>query len=92
MYSVKPKNANRFRHDYARLSPKEREKVRCALEYLAENPRPPGCICLEKNYYRLRIGDLRIPYQIFDAEKVVLIGTVSRRSEMTYKDWRQYFK
>jgi len=92
MYSVKPKNANRFRHDYARLSSEERERVRCALEELAENPRPPGCTCLEKNYYRLRVGDIRILYQIFDAEKLVLIGTVSRRNEKTYKDWKQYFK
>ncbi|WP_169719334.1 type II toxin-antitoxin system RelE/ParE family toxin [Desulfovirgula thermocuniculi] len=92
MYSVKPKNANRFRHDYARLSPKEREKVQCALEHLAENPRPPGCICLEKNYYRLRVGDLRILYQTFDAEKLILVGAVSRRSERTYKDWKQYLK
>ncbi|MDK2882753.1 MAG: mRNA interferase RelE/StbE [Bacillota bacterium] len=92
MYSVKPKNANRFRRDYARLSPEERERVRCALEKLAENPRPTGCICLEKNYYRLRVGDIRILYQIFDAEKLVLIGAVSRRNEKTYKDWKEYFK
>lgn len=60
MYTVKPKNANRFRHDYARLSHREREKVRSALKQLAENPRPPGCICLEKTYYRMRVGDIRI--------------------------------
>ncbi|HHV77715.1 MAG TPA: type II toxin-antitoxin system RelE/ParE family toxin [Syntrophothermus lipocalidus] len=92
MYTVKPKNANRFRHDYARLSHRERQKVRSAMEQLAENPRPPGCICLEKTYYRMRVGDIRILYQIIDAEKLVLIGMVSRRNETTYKDWKQYFK
>lgn len=92
MYSIKPKNANRFRHDYARLSTEERAKIRRALEELAKNPRPPGCICLEKNYYRLRVGDIRILYQIFDDEKLILIGTVSRRNEKTYKDWKKHFK
>ncbi|AEG15633.1 mRNA interferase RelE/StbE [Desulfofundulus australicus DSM 11792] len=92
MYSVKPKNANRFRHDYARLTPAEREKVRRALEGLAEDPRPPGCICLEKNYYRLRVGNIRILYQILDAERTVLIGAISRRDERTYKDWKKCFK
>ncbi|NPV29996.1 MAG: type II toxin-antitoxin system RelE/ParE family toxin [Firmicutes bacterium] len=81
VYSVKPKNVNRFRHDYARLTPAEQEKVRRALEGLAEEPRPLGCICLEKNYYRLRVGNIRILYEILDAERTVLIGAVSRRDE-----------
>lgn len=92
MYSVKPKNANRFRHDYAKLTPTEREKVRLTLEGLAEDPRPPGCICLEKNYYRLRAGDIRILCQILDAERKILIGAIVRRDEKTYKDWKKYFK
>ncbi|MCL6447642.1 MAG: type II toxin-antitoxin system RelE/ParE family toxin [Armatimonadetes bacterium] len=92
MYSVKPKNANRFRHDYTKLTPTEREKVRRTLEGLAEDPRPPGCICLEKNYHRLRVGNIRILYQILDAERTVLIGAVDRRDEKTYKDWKRYFK
>lgn len=40
----------------------------------------------------MRVGDIRILYQIIDAEKLVLIGMVSRRNETTYKDWKQYFK
>ncbi len=92
MYSVKPKNANRFRHDYGRLMPAERRKVWHSLEGLARNPRPPGCICLEKDYYRLRVGNIRILYQILDTEKTVLIGTIDKRDERTYKDWKKYFK
>lgn len=92
MYRVKPKNANRFRHDYARLTPTEREKVRQVLERLAENPRPPGCICLEKNYYRVRVGSIRVLYQVLDGEKTVLIGAVDRPHEGTYKDRKRYFE
>lgn len=92
MYSVKPKNANRFRRDFANLTQPEREKVRLVLEGLAVNPRPPGCICLEKNYYRVRAGNVRILYQIFDAERTILVGAVVRRDEKTYREWRKYFR
>ncbi len=92
MYSVKPKNVNRFRHDFERLTPMERKKVRNVLESLTQNPRPPGCSCLEKNYYRLRVGDIRILYHAQDSEKTISIGSIVRRGEKTYKDWKRYFK
>ena len=92
MYEIKPKNANRFRHDVARLTPEDRTRDREALTALARNPRPRGAICLEKNCYRLKVGTVRIIYQIFDEEKLVLVGAVVKRNERTYKDWRRLFR
>lgn len=92
MYEIKPKNANRFRHDVARLTPEDRTRVREALTTLARNPRPRGAICLEKNYYRLKVGTVRIIYQVFDEEKLVLVGAVVKRNERTYKNWRRLFR
>ncbi|MCR4420249.1 MAG: type II toxin-antitoxin system RelE/ParE family toxin [Clostridia bacterium] len=92
MYEVRPKNANRLRHDIARLTPDERERVREALLALAENPRPRGALCLEKNYYRIRVGPMRILYQVLDEERLILVGAIVRRSEATYRRWRSLFK
>lgn len=92
MYQIKPKNANRFRHDLAKLTPEERKRVRAALAALSETPRPPGALCLEKNYYRFKVGGIRIIYQILDEEKLILVGAVVRRSERTYKNWQRLFK
>ncbi|PRR74886.1 hypothetical protein MHOCP_06160 [Moorella humiferrea] len=91
MYQVKPKNINRFKHDFERLEKREREKVWQALKTLTEIPVPPNAICLEKNYYRLKIDNIRILYQILD-EKIILIGAIVKRNENTYKNWKKYFK
>ncbi|MBS3976096.1 MAG: hypothetical protein KGZ75_05125 [Syntrophomonadaceae bacterium] len=59
---VKPKNTNRFRHEFQLLEQRDRERVFEALKTFAETPVPSNAICLEKNYYRLRTGDIRIIY------------------------------
>ena len=38
--------------------------------------------------YRIRVGNYRIVYAIFDAELVVLVCKIALRSEATYKDIR----
>jgi mRNA interferase RelE/StbE len=53
---------------------------------LREDPRPSQSTHLIKEMYRLRDGDYRVIYAVFDKEKVVFIGKIARRSEKTYKD------
>jgi mRNA interferase RelE/StbE len=50
---------------------------------LTDNPRPTGCKKLhgEKNKWRIRVGDYRILYFIFDATKEVKVAAVLKRSE-----------
>ncbi len=66
------------RKDYPRLY----EDIRG----LAESPRPQGCVKLEDGLYRVRRGAYRVIYSVSDADRVVLILKVARRSEKTYRD------
>lgn len=63
-----------------------------AMRSLAYNPRPAGATHLIENLYRIRVGGYRILYAVFDAEVVVLVCKVARRSEVTYKDIRALLK
>ena len=89
---VKPKNTKRFRHEFQLLEHRDRERVFEALKTLAETPVPSNAICLEKNYYRLRTGDIRIIYQLIKEEDLILVGAILKRNEKTYKDWKRYFR
>ncbi|MGA9059005.1 MAG: type II toxin-antitoxin system RelE/ParE family toxin [Terriglobia bacterium] len=53
------------------------------IESLAQNPRPAKCKKLSgvQNRWRIRIGDYRVVYQIFDDERVVDIVAVRHRRE-----------
>ena len=88
---VKPKNANRFRHEFQLLERKDRERVVEALKILTETPVPINAICLEKNYYRLKTGNIRVIYQLIKEEDIIFVGAILRRNEKTYKDWKRYF-
>ena len=56
-----------------------------ALRPLQDDPRPVGCKKLEGDIYRVRSGDWRIIYAVYDSERLVQIVRVVRRSERTYR-------
>lgn len=56
-----------------------------AILTLAANPRPFGVKKLDEKMHRIRIGDWRVLYAVFDKEGQVVILRVVRRSEKTYK-------
>lgn len=60
-------------------------KIDRAIRGLGENPRPFGVKKLEDHLHRIRVGDWRIIYAIFDRERQVAILRVTRRSERTYR-------
>ena len=51
---------------------------------LSENPRPRGTVKLtgEDNVYRIRAGDYRILYEVFDRRLVVYVLDVGHRREI----------
>jgi len=52
-----------------------RQRILTKIASLQENPRPSGCIKL-KGYdreYRIRIGDYRVRYEIWDDRSIVLL-------------------
>ncbi len=69
-----------------RLPPGDAARLRGPILALAIDPRPPGARKLAgTDFWRLRVGDLRIVYVIDDADDLVLILKVARRSESTYR-------
>ncbi|OLT28391.1 hypothetical protein BJF83_15295 [Nocardiopsis sp. CNR-923] len=53
-----------------------RERVLAAIEALADDPRPDGCVKLKPgklNLYRIRVGAYRIRYEVQDGILLVLV-------------------
>jgi len=64
----------------AELPKSDFERMRDALEDLAEDPRPVGCKRLTgRSGWRIRSGDYRAVYEIDDVQKTVTILDVSHR-------------
>lgn len=57
-----------------------RERVKAAIDTLAENPRPSGAVKLAgRDDYRVRVGDNRIVYAVDDAERLVIVARIAHR-------------
>ena len=76
--------ARRAVKSIAKLPRHEQQRVRAAIDLLADEPRPPGCTKLagEDSVYRVRIGDYRILYEVFDARLVIHVVRVGHRREV----------
>lgn len=70
----------------SRIQKSHRERLVKALRSLRDNPRPTGCMKLDRNLYRIREGQYRIIYGVFDDEVVVVVCKIARRTESTYRD------
>jgi len=59
------------------------DRITTKIESLATNPRPPGCRKLvgETNLWRIRIGDYRVLYSVYDKQRTVDIVAVRHRSK-----------
>ncbi|MCI0483081.1 MAG: type II toxin-antitoxin system RelE/ParE family toxin [candidate division NC10 bacterium] len=76
---------------FARSARRELEALETAIvnrmfpkiEALAKEPRPAGCrkIRGEKHLWRIRIGDYRVVYAVYDDKRIVDIIAVRHRSE-----------
>ena len=70
----------------SRIQKNHRERLVKALRSLRGDPRPTGCTKLDRNLYRIREGQYRIIYGVFDNEVVVVVCKIARRTESTYRD------
>jgi mRNA interferase RelE/StbE len=83
---------SRCRVDIARRSLKglaalprgEQQRVRAAIDLLADNPRPPGCTKLtgEDDPYWVRVGVYRIVYEVLDDRLLVHVVRVGHRRDV----------
>jgi mRNA interferase RelE/StbE len=55
-----------------RIPKKQRERLVAAMRSLSVEPRPPGCIKLDERLFRIRTGQYRIIYAVFDNELLYL--------------------
>jgi mRNA interferase RelE/StbE len=57
------------------------QKVKAAIDDLADNPRPPRCIKLKEsaNDYRIRINNYRVIYTITDNILIITIIKIAHR-------------
>ncbi|WP_080999177.1 type II toxin-antitoxin system RelE family toxin [Trueperella pyogenes] len=70
-----------------KLSRPTRERVLSAVEALAANPRPQGSRKLvgEQRAWRIRFGEYRIIYEIFDDSLTVTVVRAAHRREVHRK-------
>jgi mRNA interferase RelE/StbE len=63
------------------------ERLRAAIRNLAGEPRPRGVrkISGAERAYRIRVGNYRVVYEVYDKENLVLILHIGRRTETTYR-------
>ncbi len=67
--------------DLRRISNQDIPAILQSIDALAEEPRPNACKKLSsKEVYRVRQGNYRIVYEIFDDKLVVLVVAVANRS------------
>jgi len=62
-----------------------------AIWALAQNPRPRGVKKIRGPNYRIRVGDWRVVYAVFDRDQLVIVGKVARRSQRTYEGVDELF-
>lgn len=70
----------------ARIAKVYAKKIAGAIRALGADPRPTQSKHLSQEMYRIREGEYRIVYAVFDKEKVIFVGKVARRSEKIYRD------
>jgi mRNA interferase RelE/StbE len=69
-----------------RIPKKQRERLVTTMRSLRTDPRPVGSVKLDDQLYRIRQGQYRVIYAVFDKEVVVVICKVARRSGDTYRN------
>jgi mRNA interferase RelE/StbE len=70
-----------------RIKKADFDRLRIAVGGLAEEPRPEGVRKIKgtERTYRIRVGSYRIVYEIYDADNMVLLLYIARRTETIYR-------
>jgi len=76
--------SSRAQHELAGVRGRDLDRVVVALRGLPLNPRPRGVTKLTGPMYRVRVGNWRVVYAVFDRDNLVIVGKIARRSEKTW--------
>lgn len=75
--------------DLRRLPPGDTARLRAPILALGLDPYSAGAAKLvDTEFWRFRVGDLRVIYVVDEAAGVVVVLKVARRSESTYRGRR----
>lgn len=74
----------RARRDFEGLDRAMQQRLRIRIDRLAENPIPAGAKKLHGSepYYRIRVGDYRVVYQVEGGQLVVIVVKIDHRKEV----------
>jgi len=72
------------RRQLRRLAPEIKRRIAFKIDSLSTNPRPKGYTQLETKdrRYRIRVGDYRIIYKIFDDIVLILVLDIGHRRQV----------
>ena len=67
-----------------RLPDQVKRRVVSAIQALSDAPRPDGCRKLKgyNDRYRIRVGDYRVIYDVFDSRLVVIVIDAGHRGSI----------
>ena len=70
--------------DFAAFERATQQRLRRRIDRLAENPYPAGAKKLqgEEPFYRIRVGDYRVIYQVEPKELLVVVVKIGHRREV----------
>ena len=89
MYRLKL--TSRAQRELDKFPPEDLERIVDTLQQLGDNPRPAGAKKLRGSIYRIRVGDWRIIYAVFNRENLIIVGKIARRSKDTYDRMKELF-
>jgi mRNA interferase RelE/StbE len=75
--------AKSVRKDLKKIGKRDASRILKAIDRLEADPRPPSCKKLtDRELYRMRIGNYRVVYEIFDDRLVIMIVKVGDRKDV----------
>ncbi|MGO8792165.1 MAG: type II toxin-antitoxin system RelE family toxin [Terriglobia bacterium] len=74
----------RAQRDFSALDRTIQQRLRRHIDRLGENPFPPGAKKLhaEEPYYRIRMGDYRVIYQVEARQLIIIVVKIGHRREV----------
>ena len=78
------RRARRALEALATSVPRDCERIEAVIDQLLGNPRPRGAVKLSGTLWRIRVGDYRVIYSVFDQDCVLNVEYILRRT--TYKE------
>lgn len=80
MYRIEIKRS--AEKELAALPKSEQARIGAAIDLLSQTPRPPKRVQLSKDRYRVRVGNYRIIYDVFDEVLTVHVIRIGHRKDV----------